>query len=134
MEAMEAMEAMVAMVVDTAATADMVVDTADTADTADMADTEVSHHCCFIVISLRFVCYYISHREPGSNDVHLFFPFDMINRVRRRIRRRVCIVPPALARSRFCYSLSKHRHKVQRYEFQGFRGGPWVCTSTAMTR
>ena len=63
MEAMEAMEAMVAMV----------VDTADTADTADMADTEVSHHCCFIVISLRFVCYYISHREPGSNDVH-FFP------------------------------------------------------------
>ena len=73
MEAMEAMEAMVAMVVDTAATADMVVDTADTADTADMADTEVSHHCCFIVISLRFVCYYISHREPGSNDVH-FFP------------------------------------------------------------
>jgi hypothetical protein len=117
---MEAMEAMVAMVVDTAATADMVVDTADTEDTedtedtADMADTEVSHHCCFIVISLRFVCYYISHREPGSNDVHLFFPFDMINRVRRRIRRRVCIVPPALARSRLCYSLSKHRHKVQR--------------------
>ena len=118
---MEAMEAMVAMVVDTAAgTAAMAVTAAGTvagteATAAGMAvATEVSHHCCFIVISLRFVCYYISHREPGSNDVHLFFPFDMTNRVRRRIRRWVCIVPPALARSRLCYSLSKHRHKVQR--------------------